>query len=143
MSLSDHEILDMKSSPMPTRALLLSTTLLAFLAFAGCTSPADSPAPAADTTEADAGVDAAAFITYQCPSGGTVEASYPTDSTAVVRYQGQERSMTIAVSASGARYVGDELEWWTKGSGSGSEGTLFRHESDGTTGELVETCTQP
>lgn len=49
--------------------------------------------------------------------------------------------MTIAISASGARYVGGGLEWWTKGSGPGSAGTLFRHVNDGT-GEIVEQCVQ-
>jgi len=48
--------------------------------------------------------------------------------------------MQIAMSASGARYVGGELEWWTKGSGSGSEATLFSHLPDGTSGESVEVC---
>ncbi|MGV8923351.1 MAG: MliC family protein, partial [Thermomonas sp.] len=43
-------------------------------------------------------------------------------------------------SGSGARYVGSDLEWWTKGSGSGSEGTLLRHQADGTSGEIVESC---
>ncbi len=78
--------------------------------------------------------------TYQCESGATIVATYPSTSSARVEYQGNSYSMQIAVSASGARYVGGELEWWTKGSGSGSEATLFLHLPDGSSGESVEVC---
>lgn len=77
---------------------------------------------------------------YQCQSGETIVATYPTNGSATIQYKGRTFSMQIAVSGSGSRYVGGELEWWTKGSGSKSEGALFRHISDGTTGEGVETC---
>lgn len=118
-------------------AMGLSLVLVA-LALTGCSSPDPEP-PVSDA----AVTDASALTTYSCESGRTVEASYPTDSTAVVQYEGQTYPMTINVSASGARYVGAGFEWWTKGSGSGSEGTLFRHQSDGTSGEQVEQCSQP
>ncbi len=81
-------------------------------------------------------------MTYQCESGRTVTASYPTTESAVVDYEGRTIQMNVAVSGSGARYVGDDMEWWTSGSGAGSEGTLFRHNTDGTSGDLVETCEQ-
>ncbi len=115
----------------------LSLVLVA-LALAGCSNPEPDP-PASSAAVADA----SAPLTYRCESGRTVEASYPTDSTAVVQYEGQTYPMTIAVSASGARYVGGGFEWWTKGSGPGSEGTLFHHLSDGTSGEQVDQCSQP
>lgn len=122
--------------------LLLSVVLLQ-----GCTTPDDTttvapvvtdPAVATDPVVTE---DPAAGMTaqtdYTCESGQTIQASYPTDSTAVVTYEGQTIPMTIDVSGSGARYVGGDFEWWTKGT---DEGTLFRHNSDGTSGELVETC---
>ncbi|WP_132998612.1 MliC family protein [Luteimonas arsenica] len=68
--------------------------------------------------------------------------SYPSTDSATVQYKGSSYSMQIAVSASGARYVGNDLEWWTKGSGAGSDGTLFRHNADGTSGDLIEQCIQ-
>ena len=79
---------------------------------------------------------------YRCDSGEAIAATYPSTDSATVQYKGSSYSMKIAVSGSGARYVGGELEWWTKGSGTGSEGTLFRHEADGTTGDSVEVCTE-
>jgi len=64
---------------------------------------------------------------YRCDSGETVTATYSSSDSATVLYKGRNHNMQIAVSASGSRYVSGELEWWTKGSGPGSEGTLFRH----------------
>lgn len=81
-------------------------------------------------------------ISYLCESGYGVDAVYRSGTTAIVRYAGTVREMTIAISASGARYVGGGLEWWTKGVGPGSTGILFRHEDDATTGEIVERCTE-
>lgn len=126
-----------------------SLPLLFAIAAAGCASPENDavvsteptvvPAdPAIASTEPAA--DPTAQVVYQCESGQTIQASYPTTDTATVEYEGQTLPMTIAVSGSGSRYVGDELEWWTQGSGPGSEGTLFRHNSDGTSGEMVEQC---
>lgn len=85
---------------------------------------------------------APATRSYRCESGETVNATYPSTDTATIQYKGQNHEMRIAVSGSGTRYVGDGLEWWTKGSGAGAAGTLFRHQADGTTGEIVETCVE-
>ncbi len=78
---------------------------------------------------------------YRCVSGETIAATYPTTDSATVQYKGDNYHMHIAVSGSGARYAGGGLEWWTKGAGPGSEGTLFRHRADGTSGESLELCT--
>lgn len=110
---------------------LLSLALILVVTGCGRSSPENSRAPVAQS---------ATPVTYQCEGGGTIQVSYPSDSTAVVVYEGRTLQMTIAVSGSGSRYVGEGLEWWTKGSGPGSSGTLFRHLSDGTTGEVVEQC---
>lgn len=40
---------------------------------------------------------------------------------AVVRYKGAKHTMRTAISGSGARYVGDGWQWWTKGF---EEGTI-------------------
>lgn len=80
---------------------------------------------------------------YRCESGEKIVTTYPSTDSATVQYKGRNYSMRIAVSGSGSRYVGGGLEWWTKGSGPGSEGTLFRHMADGTSGESIELCTEP
>ncbi|GHA22799.1 MliC family protein [Oceanisphaera arctica] len=78
---------------------------------------------------------------YRCESGETMRVNYPSTDSARVQYQGREYTMKIAVSASGARYLGSELEWWTKGTGPGSEGSLLRHLADSTSGNIIELCT--
>ena len=79
-------------------------------------------------------------VTYRCESGRTVEAVYRPPTAATVRYQGQVYEMTVAVSGSGARYIGGGFEWWTRGSGPGSEGMVLRHNPDGMPGDLLDRC---
>lgn len=79
---------------------------------------------------------------YKCDSGESINVSYASTETAKVTYQGQEYAMKIAVSASGARYVGERFEWWVKGAGTGAEGSLFEHNADNTTGDVIESCSQ-
>ncbi len=62
---------------------------------------------------------AAPVTTYRCSDGSTVRASYPTSDTARVTANGQTIDMRIAVSASGARYVSDTWQWWTRGTTEG------------------------
>lgn len=52
---------------------------------------------------------------YLCDDGSTVKATYPTRDTARLVYNGRTIDMTIATSASGARYTGGGWEWWSKG----------------------------
>ncbi|BCT67274.1 hypothetical protein NNRS527_00856 [Nitrosospira sp. NRS527] len=112
------------------------TFLFVMGALVGCTHFSHSNAPFSRKSGSDSP------IAYHCKSGYTVDASYRSDTTAIMQYEGRAREMIVAISGSGARYVGGGLEWWTKGVGQGSQGTLFRHEDDGTTGEIIEMCVQ-
>lgn len=81
---------------------------MAPLALAACSpEPKPTPPPAEPSTP---------WITYVCDDGRTLQAVYPDSDTARVRVGGQEHTLKIAVSGSGARYVGEGLQWWTKGS---------------------------
>lgn len=85
-----------------------------------------------------------AWITYRCESGRPLAASYPTDSSAFVRYQDATREMRVAASASGARYTGDGYKWWTRGTGPGSTGQLSRFRGgEATASEVLEECDVP
>ena len=112
-----------------TAAPLLGALLLA----AGCASSADRPAPAQA-----APAPAVKLLTYRCESGARVRATYPTDSVALVRYQGETRQLQVARAASGIRYIDDDLEWWTKGTGAGATAVLSRLDSD----NVLERCEQ-
>ncbi len=85
---------------------------------------------------------AASVHKYQCKSGEMIAATYPSTNSATINYKGSDYNMQIAVSASGARYVGGGFEWWTKGSGAGSEAILFHHMADDTSGSIVEVCSE-
>ena len=60
--------------------------------------------------------------------------------SATVQHQGRSHELRIAVSGSGARYVGGGLQWWVKGAGAGAQASLFRLLSDGGSEELIERC---
>lgn len=80
-------------------------------------------------------------FTYKCDSGTVIRAAYPTTETALVEYEDNVVEMDMAVSANGARYVGGELSWWTKGAGAGAEGTLLA-DNNGAPGDIIEECQQ-
>jgi len=61
--------------------------------------------------------------TYRCEDGRTLQAGYPDSETAVVDVDGRAHPLRIAPAASGARYIGFGLQWWTKGM---NEGRLSR-----------------
>lgn len=54
-------------------------------------------------------------VAYACADGRTVQAAYPDSDTAVLTLDGRTFRLRTAVSADGARYVGDRWQWWTKG----------------------------
>ena len=78
---------------------------LGALALAGCGALAPAPRPA----------PADPAIVYACPDGQSVRATYPDTRTAVIEYRGATHTLKTAVSADGARYIGEGLQWWTKG----------------------------
>jgi membrane-bound inhibitor of C-type lysozyme len=52
---------------------------------------------------------------YRCADGSTLEVRYPDTNAAILRRGDQSIDLRIARSASGARYVSESWEWWTKG----------------------------
>lgn len=108
---------------------------------AGCTASEKEPETQVNST-AEVASSETVTHNYRCESGEAISAQYVTTDSAIVQYKGKTYRMQIAISGSGARYVDNELEWWTKGSGAGSEGTLFHHLADGTSGDRIESCTE-
>ncbi|MBX3485040.1 MliC family protein [Phenylobacterium sp.] len=93
-----------------------AVVLAPLLAFAACgrspeRAPAATPAASAVTT-----------AVYECPDGRRITATYDRQS-AELRIGDRTYRLTTAISASGARYVGDGVQWWTKGL---DEGRLSR-----------------
>ncbi|RDS82411.1 MliC family protein [Dyella psychrodurans] len=83
------------------------TSIALMLALTSCNAtPAKQQAATSDT---------ASWTTYGCSDGQTVQAAYPDTNTALVKIKGQTYTLHIAISGSGARYIGDGWQWWTKG----------------------------
>lgn len=54
-------------------------------------------------------------VAYQCSDGRAVKATYRDVDHARLVIDGIPYRLTVARSASGARYVGEGWQWWTKG----------------------------
>ncbi|EKY30163.1 hypothetical protein HMPREF0185_00684 [Brevundimonas diminuta 470-4] len=111
------------------------------LLVAGCSQ--EKPAEPTSPIEAPAVQDAAA-VGYACESGKTVVVAYPDAQTARVSYEGKDYVLTSVVSASGARYAGQGLEWWTASRGETESGMLSRvGQGDQAGGVIIERCSRP
>ena len=113
---------------MMSRALILS--LAAGLTLAACERQEAAEAPAPAPKPSLAGAPAAESLggggalgenplTYRCEDGRTLRAAYPDSETAILEVAGGTHRLSVARSASGARYVGDGWQWWTKGMADG------------------------
>jgi membrane-bound inhibitor of C-type lysozyme len=88
------------------------------LALTGCRDHPREPvqAQSAAPPTAQGSVNPDAGVTrYACVDGSTITAGYPDPQTAVVTYKDHAYTLKLARSASGARYTGYGLQWWTKG----------------------------
>lgn len=92
-----------------------SATLISALALAGCEKPAATTPPSEGQ---------AVEVSYGCNGGKVLTATYPDARTAVVTFGGQTVTMTLADSASGARYTGSGRQWWLKTYPDREEGVL-------------------
>lgn len=68
-------------------------------------------------------------LSYRCANGERLRAAYPSADVAIVQYRGEVHRLTIARSASGARYTDATLQWWTKGRETGTVSRLAAGES--------------
>lgn len=121
---------------MNKRLAFVLTTTLIVSACSGTSKNSDEAAKQQDIAAKTA------VQHYLCESGESVSAVYSSTDSAIVQYKNQDYSMSIDVSASGSRYVSGDLEWWTKTTASGVEGALLRHLPDGTSGDVIENCTE-
>jgi len=124
--------------------------LTAFVAIAALTGasacqrsePEQPTAPVEPQAEQAAATGPA--VGYACESGTTIEARYPDTDTAALTYQNRDYAMQAVPAASGARYVGAGVEWWTATRDGQESGTLSRLGPDGKEAVAVlERCARP
>lgn len=89
---------------------LFLTPFLALIPLAACSGPTGAPEAKAPTKTV-----AMTWVRYVCEDGRTLSALYPDSQTAQLMVGDTTHLLRIARSASGARYTGDALQWWTKG----------------------------
>jgi len=116
---------------------------LAALAVAACSPEAETlPAPVTPSP-VPIGTHAPA-VSYACESGQSATVVFPDTSTALLTYKGRSYTLRIVQSASGARYVGSGLEWWSAARGGSENATLSRLGPNEDVGEAVlERCSRP
>lgn len=129
---------------MMMRRLTASVAVLAFAAVSACDRTEPQPPAPVEAPVAQSPTSNVAAVTYACESGASVEARYPDTETAQLTYRGQTYALRTAPAASGARYVGSGVEWWTA-TRDGQEGaTLSRLGSNEDVGVAVlERCSRP
>ena len=123
----------------------MTRTAVALMTCLGLTAAACSQEAPPTTAPVEAPVaPLAAAVGYACESGKVVTVTYPDTETARVSYDGRDYVLASAVSASGARYAGQGLEWWTASRDGQESGTLSRLTPNDTTGgTIIERCSRP
>lgn len=123
----------------------MTRTAVALMTCLGLTAAACSQEAPPTTAPVEAPVaPLAAAVGYACESGKVVTVTYPDTETARVSYDGRDYVLASAVSASGARYAGQGLEWWTASRDGQESGTLSRlAPNDPTGGTIIERCSRP
>lgn len=114
--------------------------LVAGLAVLSACSP-DAPQPAAPAPGAPAPLTP---VSYVCEGGGNIAVEYPSSTTARLTYKGEAHVLQAMPAASGARYVGTELEWWTAVRNGEDTGVLRRVPANAESeGAVLERCSRP
>ena len=124
---------------------LAAVAIAALTGLAACqpSEPEQSPAPV-QAPAVDSETAPTPAIAYACESGVTIQARYPDSATAELAYRGQTLALRSVEAASGARYVGSGVEWWTANRDGEESATLSRLGPDNRTGAAVmERCVRP
>lgn len=124
------------------RTACTAVSALALFAAAACSPEAEAP-PAPVTPSPTAGTPAPP-VSYACESGQSVTVAYPDTATALLTYKTQSYTLRTVQSASGARYAGSGLEWWSATRDGSESATLSRLGPNEDVGVAVlERCSRP
>jgi membrane-bound inhibitor of C-type lysozyme len=125
------------------RPAFAAVSALALFATVACSPEAGSPPAPTTPSPAPAGTTAPP-VSYACESGQSVTVGYPDTATAQLTYKGQSYTLRTVQSASGARYAGSGLEWWSATRDGSESATLSRLGPNEDVGVAVlERCSRP
>jgi membrane-bound inhibitor of C-type lysozyme len=131
-------------TPRSPKTAIVSLLTVAALT-AGCSREAAAP-PAQPQAPAPTAAQTppAPPIGYACESGKTVTVQYPDTATAQLNYNGQTYVLRTVQAASGARYAGSGVEWWTATRDGQESATLSRLGPNQDVGvAILERCSRP
>lgn len=125
------------------RTACTAVSALALFAAAACTPEAETPPTPVAPSPVPAGTSAPP-VSYACESGQSITVAYPDTATALLTYKGQSYTLRTIQSASGARYTGSGLEWWSATRDGSESATLSRLGPNEDVGVAVlERCSRP
>lgn len=125
-----------------TAACTTAVSILA-LTVAACSPESEQP-PAPVPPSPVPTTPAAPPVSYACESGQSISVAYPDTSTAQLTYQGRTYALRTVQAASGARYIGSDIEWWTANRDGTESATLSRLGPNEEVGSVVlERCSRP
>lgn len=124
-----------------SRSVIVAALPLALLG--ACDREAAQPPIALEEPVAPAAVTAPG-VGYACESGETVTVRYPDADTAEATYRNETFALRAAPAASGARYVGAGVEWWSVVRDGQETATLARiGPNEQVAGSVLERCIRP
>lgn len=125
------------------RTACTAVSALALFAAVACSPEAETP-PAPVTQSPAAAGTTAPPVSYACESGEAISVTYPDTSTALLTYKSRSYTLRVVQSASGARYAGSGLEWWSATRDGSESATLSRLGPNEDVGVAVlERCSRP
>lgn len=104
---------------------------LGTLGLAACSGDQADPPEPVEAPVPDEAPATGVAIAYDCASGRSLSVIYATDRTAALTYEGRSYRLRPVTSGSGARYTGEELEWWSASRDGREEGRLSRLDAEG------------
>ncbi|WP_295186836.1 DUF4232 domain-containing protein [uncultured Brevundimonas sp.] len=123
---------------------LTAYVAIAALTGVGACQRVDQEQPVAPSEPQGAPAPTVPSVGYACESGATLQVQYIDSDNARLTHQNQTYALRSVQAASGARYIGGGVEWWTATRDGQESGTLSRLGPDGTTGVAVlERCSRP
>ncbi len=125
------------------RTACTAVSALALFAAAACTPEAGTPPTPVTPSPLPVGTTTPS-VSYACESGQSITVAYPETATAHLTYDGQTYALRAVQSASGARFAGSGLEWWSAARDGTESATLSRLGPDEDVGVAVlERCSRP
>lgn len=123
----------------------LTTLSVVALILAACSPPDEEPVTQpVQPSPTQVTPSTMPVVAYACQGGQTINVQYVDDATARVSYKGATADLRLTPSGSGARYVGEQWEWWSTTRAGREQATLGRvGPNEQVSAVVLERCSRP